>query len=219
MQTYVREEVMQEGLTRNIGAFNRFLEVASFSQGQVVNYSEIARELGVNRLVVANYFDILEDMLLAIKVPVFTQRAKRKVIAHQKFYLFDTGVFKFLRPMGPLDTIQEVDGAGLETLFLQSLRAVNDYYALGYTIYFWRTLSGNEVDFVLYGPHGLHAFEIKRSSKVDTKAFKGLKSFHDDYPEAKLHLVFLGKNKEYYDNITVIPFEEILSDLPNILKS
>lgn len=217
VQTYVREEVLQEGLTRNIGTFTRFLEVASFSQGNVLNFSEIARELSINRAAVTNYFEILEDLLLATRISVFSHRAKRKMIAHQKFYFFDAGVYKILRPMGPLDTPEEADGAVLETLFLQSLSAINDYFDLGYTIYFWRTLSGSEVDFILYGPRGLHAFEIKRSAQVASKSLKGLKEFSEDYPEAKLHFIFLGKHKEYHGNITAIPFVNALKELPNLI--
>lgn len=217
VQTYLREEVLQEGLTRNIGSFTRFLEIASFSQGNILNFSEIGRELGINRLLVANYFEILEDLLLSIRIAPFSTRAKRKMVTHQKFYFFDAGVFRIVRPMGPLDSPQEIDGAALETLFLQSLRAINDYFELGYTIYFWRTSTGTEVDFVVYGPRGLHAFEIKRSAKVNTKALKGLREFGHDYPEAKLHLLFLGKHKEYYENIEAIPFEQALADLPNLI--
>lgn len=218
VQTYVREEVLQEGLTRNIGAFNKFLEVASFSQGNTINFSEIARELSISRLVVANYFTILEDLLLATRINPFTQRAKRKMVAHQKFYFFDVGVYRALRPMGPLDSAAEADGAALETLFFQSVRAVNDYYELGYTIYFWRTSSGAEVDFVLYGPQGLHAFEIKRSATISSKHLKGLKEFKKDYPEAKTYLIYLGNIKEYHGDVEVVPFEEVLSELPNLLK-
>ena len=218
VQTYLREEVLQEGLTRNIGAFTRFLEVASFSQGSVLNFSEIARELSLNRLTVANYFEILEDLLLAVRIPTFTQRAKRKIIAHDKFYFFDTGVYRSLRPRGPLDTPEEIDGAALETLFLQSLQAINDYFNLEYKIYFWRTFSGNEVDFVIYGPRGIHAFEIKRSSHITNKALKGLMSFHEDYPQAHLHLLFLGKQREYHNDIKVIPFEEALRELPQLIS-
>lgn len=217
VQTYVREEVQQEGLTRNIGTFARFLEVASFSQGQVLNVSEIARELSINRLSVANYFDILEDLLLSMRISAFSQRAKRKVIAHQKFYFFDAGIYNILRPMGPLDSQEESQGAALETLFLQSLNALNDYYDLGYKIYFWRTLAGDEVDFIIYGPKGFHAFEIKRSSQVNSKSLKGLKNFGQDYPEASLNLIFLGKQKEYHDNIKAIPFEQALLELPKIM--
>jgi len=92
--TYVKEEVSQEGLTRNISAFTRFLQAASFSQGSVVNMAEMGRELAINRLVIANYFEILEDLLLSIKISPFTFRAKRKVIAHQKFYFFDIVIFR-----------------------------------------------------------------------------------------------------------------------------
>ena len=217
VQTYVREEVLQEGLTRNIGSFSRFLEAASFSQGNILNVSEIARELGLNRLLVSNYFTILDDLLLGKQILPFTYRAKRNMIAHGKFYFFDTGVFRIIRPKGLLDSPEEIDGSALETLFLQSLQAVNDYFNLGYKIYFWRTQSGNEVDFVLYGPKGLCAFEIKRSQKITSNSLKGLKSFLQDYPQGKAYIVYLGKNNEYHDNITAVPFEEALKILPNIL--
>src|SRR4030095_2314718 len=218
VQTYIREEVVQEGLTRNIGSFTRFLEVASFSQGQVINLSEIARELGLNRLMVANYFDILEDVLLSTRITAFAQRAKRKVIAHHKFYFFDVGVYRTLRPMGPLDSQEEAEGAGLETLFLQSLSAVNDYYDLGYKIHFWRTQSGEEIDFIIYGPRGFHAFEIKRSAAITSKSLKGLKTFGHDYPEAHLHILFFGKTKEYYGTVTAMPFEQALRELLQLIK-
>lgn len=218
VQTYVREEVVQEGLLRNVGSFNRFLEVASFSQGNVINFSEIAREVGVHRLVVADYFNILEDLLIACRLEVFTHRAKRKMIAHQKFYFFDAGVYRILRSVGPLDSVEQSDGAVLETLFLQSLRAINDYYGLDYKIYFWRTSAGAEVDFVLYGPHGLHAFEIKRTSTIHRKLFNGLSAFKQDYPEATLHFIYLGKNKEYHEGINVVSFVDALRELPDILS-
>lgn len=217
VQTYVREEVLQEGLTRNVGSFTRFLEIASFSQGNTLNVSEIARELGVSTPTVSNYFDILDDLLIAVRITPFAKRAKRKLVAHQKFFFFDAGVYRALRPTGPLDTPEEIDGAGLETLFLQSLRAINDYYDLGYSIHFWRTHAGAEVDFVLYGPRGLHAFEIKRAAKVQNKSLKGLTEFGKDYPEAKKHLIYLGKHKEYHGDITVIPFVEALKSLPELL--
>lgn len=218
VQTYLREEVMQEGLTRNIGAFSRFLEAASFSQGNILNFSEIARELSINRLTIADYFQILEDLMLATRIDVFTQRAKRKMVAHQKFYFFDTGVYRVLRPAGPLDIKEESDGAALETLFFQSLRAINDYFDFGYKIYFWRTLSGAEVDFVIYGPRGLHAFEIKRTSQITNKMLNGLKSFKDDYPEAKLHVLCMSKHKEYMGDVNIIPFEAALRDLSQIIQ-
>ena len=97
VQTYLREEVMQEGLTRNIGHFSRFLEVASFSQGAIVNISNTAREAQVARPVAENYFSILEDLLLAVRLPVFSRKAKRQLTTHRKFYFFDAGVFRAAR--------------------------------------------------------------------------------------------------------------------------
>lgn len=214
INNYVREEVLQESLVRNSRAFSSFLEAASFSQGQQVNFSEIARELVLNRATVAHYFNILEDLLIGIPLQPFKKRTKRKIISHQKFYFFDEGVYRYLRPQG---TSEETDGPGLETLFFQSVRAINDYFKLKYSIYFWRTQSDIEVDFVLYGPGGIYAFEIKRSSQVTSKSLKGLKAFHEDYPEAKLFLLYLGDHTEYHTPITAIPFEEALRKLPELL--
>jgi predicted AAA+ superfamily ATPase len=219
VQTYLREEVLQEGLTRNLGSFSRFLETASFSQGAVLNISEIAREAGIERMRVTSYFSILEDLLLASRLPVFTKRAKRRITAHPKFYYFDVGVFRSLRPMGPLDSPAEAEGPGLETLCYQELSAINDYYNYGYNLYYWRTGNGVEVDFILYGPKGLLAFEIKRSSRFSTKDLKGLKMFASDYPEAKLYFLYGGSREQYESNVTIMPVEKALKELPEILNT
>jgi predicted AAA+ superfamily ATPase len=217
ISTYLREEVLQEGLTRNIAEFARFLETASFSQGAVLNYSEIAREAALERKTVANYFDILEDLLIGFRLFPFTKRAKRRLIQTPKFYLFDTGVFKTLRPMGPLDSPEEAEGPGLETLFLQHLRAYNDYFRWGYNIYYWRTSNQTEVDFILYGKRGLHAVEIKRKRNLHQTDLAGLRAFSNDYPLAKLYLIYGGENIEYVDNIKIIPIDKMLSKLIEIL--
>jgi uncharacterized protein len=125
LQTYLKEEILQEGLTRNIENFSRFLEIASFSQGGVLNTSEVARESQLGRKTVENYFSILEDLLIGVRVPVFCKHSKRKLISHNKFYYFDAGVFRSLRPRGPLDSESEIDGAALETLFMQEISALN----------------------------------------------------------------------------------------------
>ena len=219
LQTYLKEEVLQEGLTRNIGNFSRFLEVASFSQGEVLNTSEVARESQLERKTVENYFSILEDLLIGIRVPVFNKRSKRKLISHHKFYYFDVGIFRSLRPRGPLDSESEIDGAALETLFLQEIRALNDYYNLGYKIYYWRSTTGLEVDFALYGPKGLFAFEIKRKSSISKKDLRGLQAFSKDYPEAETFLFCSVDKKEYYGDIQVLPIKIALEKLKkNILK-
>ncbi|GJM06333.1 MAG: ATPase [marine bacterium B5-7] len=216
--TYLKEEVLQEGLTRNISLFTRFLETATFSQGEVLNYTAISREIGSNRHTVANFFDILEDLLIAFRLPVFRKRAKRALINSQKFYYFDVGVFRTLRPVGILDTHAEVDGPGLETLFLQEVRAYNDYFDWGYALHYWRTQDQKEVDVVLYGNQGFHAFEIKRKARLDKQDFSGLKCFAEDYPEADLYMLYGGQTRYFEGNIQVIPFEVALKELPEMLK-
>jgi len=216
---YLREEVMQEGLTRNAAAFSRFLEVASFSQGGLLNISEVAKEAGIERKTVEEYFQITEDLLLATRLPVFTKRAKRRMVSHPKFYYFDVGVYRMLRPMGPFDTPEEAEGPALESLVLQELRAINEYFSLGYTFYFWRTQDKLEVDFVLYGPQGLIAIEVKRARKIHPEDLKGLKAFQQDYPMAKLYLLYGGSERLHFEGIEAIPFVEALKTLPHLLSS
>lgn len=216
--TYLREEILQEGLMRNLSQFARFLETASFSQGQVINTTEIGRETGIDRKLVSNYFDILEDLLIGYWLPVFTKRAKRRLIMSPKFYFFDPGVYRTLRPKGPLDAPEEIDGAALETLFLLHLRAINDYYRLGYKLFFWRTSNDVEVDFIVYGERGLFAFEIKRSRHLSRSDFTGLKAFSEDYKIAKCYLFYGGDHEEFHGNIHVIPFSQGLKKLIEIIK-
>jgi predicted AAA+ superfamily ATPase len=217
VKTYLEQEIMQEGLTRNLSSFARFLESASFSQGSVLNISEIARECAIERKTVENYFSILEDLLIAYRIPVFTRRAKRRLTAHTKFYYFDAGVFKTLRPTGPLDMPEEIQGAGLETLFLQEIMALNSYLNLGYKIFFWRTSNNIEVDFILYGEHGIKAFEIKRTAKITSQMLKGLRFFKNDYPMAKTYMIYCGNRRMQQDEIEILPADEIFHKLTEIL--
>ncbi len=215
--TYLREEVLQEGLTRNVALFTRFLETASFSQGEVVNYTAISREIASNRHTVANFFEILEDLLIAYRLPVFNKREKRDLSNTPKFYYFDVGVYRAIRPRGPLDSVSEIDGAALETLFLQEAKAYNDYFDLGYSLYYWRTRDKTEVDVILYGEKGFFAFEVKRKAKLDKKDFKGLRAFAEDYPEAKLYMLYGGSDAYFEGGVQVMPFGEALETLNTIL--
>jgi len=218
VQSYLREEVQQEGLTRNLASFSRFLEAASFSQGSILNVAGVARDCAVERKVVENYFSILEDLLLAHQLPVFTKKAKRRMIGHKKFYYFDVGIFRTLRPMGPLDLSEEAEGPALETLLLQELIAINASLNLGYQIYFWRTSHHLEVDFVLYGEKGIRAFEIKRGGRIRPEMFHGLQAFLEDYPMAKAYFIYGGDRRMREGRIEVLPVTECLRQLAGILS-
>ncbi len=213
---YLKEEIQAEGLVRSLESFSRFLETISFSHGSLLNTTNVARECEVKRKTVENYIEILEDLLLSFKLQVFSKRAQRALSTHPKFYLFDTGVFKALRPTGPLDRAEEIDGAALEGLVAQHLHAWIDYSSEKYDLTFWRTRSGVEVDFIVYGPQGFWAIEVKNSTKIHTADTKPLEAFLIDYPEAKGILLYRGKERLLQKNILCLPVDEFLNSLkPN----
>jgi len=216
--TYLREEVQQEGLVRSLATFSRFLETASFSQGTPLNMAAVARECAVTAKLAESHFVLLEDLLLATRVPVFTRRARRRMTAHPKFYFFDCGVYRALRPRGPLDVDAEIDGPALETLFLANVRAVNDALDLGYQIHYWRTGAGAEVDFVLYGERGLLAFEVKRHARVRDDDVASLAQFRDDYPEARTYFLHGGTERRHHDGTEIIPIGDALVELDALLQ-
>ena len=216
--TYLREEVQQEGFARNLAAFARFLEAASFSQGSVLNIAAVARESAVSPKVAEDYFSILEDLLIGVRLPIFTKRAKRRLVAHPKFYLFDAGVFHTVRPRGPLDAAEEMRGAALETLFLQQLRAVNDYLGLGYALHYWRTATGDKVDFVLYGPRGLVAFEVKMTPRARPDDLRGLRRLREDYPQAKAFFVYTGSRRWHEGGVEIVPAVDAIRSLADLIR-
>ena len=208
---YLREEILQEGLTRNIDGFARFLEAISFSHGTQLNISNVARECSIPRKSVEGYVEILKDLLIADLLPPFTKRAKRILSTRSKFYFYDTGLFRQLRPKGPLDTPAEIDGAALEGLIYQHLYAWRAQSPRKeYNLYFWRTKSGLEVDFVLYGENIFAAIEVKNGAKIRPSDLRPLKEFLKDYPQASAFLVYRGKESFVRDGITIIPASSFL---------
>jgi uncharacterized protein len=210
---YLKEEVQAEGLVRNIGSFARFLEAMSFSHGSILNLSHVARECQVGQKTAEGYLEVLEDLLLGHRLPVFQKRSKRALVHHPKFYYFDTGVFRSLRPTGPLDNPGAVDGAALEGLIFQHLRAWNSYGGEKHTLSYWRTRAGNEVDFVVYGKEGLYAIEVKHSKRIRPEDYSGLIAIGEEYPIAKRYLLYQGSEKFLHEGIRCIPCAQFLSEL------
>ena len=213
---YLREEVYMEGLIRKLGDFSRFLEAISFSHASLLNISNVARECAIGRKTVEGYITILEDLFLGFRLNVFTKRAKRSLVSHPKFYLFDSGVYRTLRPKGPLDKPEEISGQALEGLVAQHLRAWIDYTNEQYQLYFWRSRGGVEVDFIIYGPKGFYAIEVKNSRKINAKDLNPLKNFKKDYPESKRYFLYRGKERLLKDGVLCMPCEKFLLNLyPN----
>lgn len=210
---YLREEVQMEGLVRNVGVFARFLEAISFSHGAVVNLAAVSRECEVERKTVEAYVGILEDLMLAFRVPIFTKRAKRAMSVHPKLFFFDAGVFRSLRPYGPLDRPEEIDGAALEGLIAQHLRAWIGYRTDQHELFFWRTRAGAEVDFIVYGATGLWAIEVKNTARLRPADLRGLAAFHTDYPNSTCLFLYRGKERLKRDGILCLPAEDFLLQL------
>jgi predicted AAA+ superfamily ATPase len=210
---YMQEEVQMESLIRKTDQFSHFLEAVSFSQASPMNYSNIARDCAVSSKTVENYIQILEDLLLSFKVPIFSKKAKRDLSDHPKFYYFDAGVFQSIRPRGPLDNSDSILGQALETLVAQHLRAWIDYSNQDGELYFWRTKAGLEVDFVIYGEIGFYAVEVKKSNTVNPHDLRGLMEFKKDYPESVALLLYGGNERRMINGILCMPLTEFLLGL------
>jgi uncharacterized protein len=213
LQLYLREEVQAEGLVRQIGNFSRFLEIASFSHASLWTTTDISRESSVKRATVDNYLAILEDLLLAFTLPVFTRKAKRKLISHPKFYFFDPGIYRILRPQGILDNSQEIEGLAMEGLVAQHLRYWVQSQEQPHSLSFWRTQTKLEVDFVIYGPRGFWAFEVKRSLHLGPDDVRALTAFQEEYPQASCAFIIPCKRRESYRNFPILPMEDFLKNL------
>jgi predicted AAA+ superfamily ATPase len=212
LQVYIDQEVRLEGLVRNVEDFSRFLEAASFSQASVLNVSNVSSDCGVPRKTVQSYFEILNDLMLAYRLPIFQRKAKREMIKHDKFYFFDPGVFQTIRPRGVLDSDSEINGAAIETLVLTQLHALNELLSLGYQLSYWHTKKHLEVDFILYGKKDLIAIEVKAGSKPKSRDLDGLKEFKIDYPSAKLLFLYGGITKKIGD-IQLLNIEDFFANM------
>lgn len=212
---YLEQEVQAEGLVRNVGQFARFLEAVSFSHASVLSVSTVAHDSAVSRKTVEGFLAILEDFLVSFRVPVFTRRAKRQTASHPKFYLFDAGVFRSLRPSGPLDRPSEIDGSALEGLVAQHLRAWIAYSGTGgeYELFTWRTRTGVEVDFVVYGPQGFWAIEVTSAATIRPADIRALKAFSTDYPECTCLMLYRGKERLRVGDVLCLPVADFLRGL------
>lgn len=212
VQDYLREEVFAEGLTRNIPAFSRFFDAMGYSHGELTNYSNIARDCGVDAKTVREYYQILVDTLLGTMVEPFKKRQHRQVIGKApKFYLFDVGIAGAVTQRRLEEERGESFGKAFEHLLLMELLAYRSYTERDFPIHFWRTKSGLEVDFVLGS--GEVAVEAKGSSRVDSTDLKPLKAFVEEHKPAKALLVCNEKAERLSDKVRILPWRSFLSDL------
>lgn len=208
---YLKEEIFAEALTRNLQAFSKFLEAAAFSNGEQVNYTNIAGDCGVYSSTVQNYFQILEDTLIGRFLPVFQKRPKRRISKAPKFYFFDMGIVNFLLKRGLIEQGSEVFGKAFEHFIYQEILAYSHYARLHYPMAFWRTSSQIEVDFIL-GDHEI-AIEVKGSKLAQNKHLKGLNAFGEEYTVRKSILVSLDASPRLIGDIRILPWQMFLEEL------
>lgn len=209
--SYLRDEIMAEAKIRNINSFSRFLEMAAFSNGEMVNYANIASDCGISAPTVKEYFQILEDTLTGRFLPSFQKKPKRRVILAPKFYFFDIGIANYLLKRGRVETGSESYGKAFEHFIYLELYAHSKYSDLNYPISYWRTASQIEVDFIL-GDHEV-AIEVKSTNLVNLRHIRGLKSFGDEYPVKKLVVVSNDPYPRQIDNVMVLPWKIFLDQL------
>jgi len=212
VQDYLREEVFAEGLTRNIPAFSRFFDAFGYSHGEMTNYCNIARECGVDSKTVKEYYQILVDTLLAVRVEPFKKRQSRQVITKAaKYYMFDVGVAGYLTKRHLVEQKGAEFGKAFEHFLLMEMVACRSYSGKDFVINFWRTKSGLEVDFVL--GTGEIAIEIKGAGRIDKKDMTGLDAFTQAYSPKRSIIICNEREKRLHGKIEILPWEIFLQQL------
>ncbi len=216
VQLYMQQEIVAETLIRNVGNFARFLEVAARQNGQTVNPTSIARDVGVARATVVSHFEILNDTLLGTWLPTWKKKESNKQLQQSKFYFFDCGVVRAISSrIAEAPSDQEI-GVLLETYLHNEIRAFLEYSNLRYPLRYWRTYDGAEVDFVIETPERVVAIEVKSSNAWQQKFNRGLRRFvRESRDPTKIHSmgVYRGSKAEWWDDINVLPVAEFLTRL------
>ncbi len=209
--SYLRDEIMAEAKIRNMVSFSQFLEAAAFSNGEIVNYTNIAAECGVSAPTVREYFQILEDTLTGRFLPSYQKKPKRRVIRAPKFYYFDIGIANYLLKRKSVVPGSETFGNAFEHFIYHEIYTYSSYSGLHFPISYWRTASQIEIDFVL-GDHQV-AIEVKATQQANPRHLKGLRSFAEEYKVKKLILISNDPLPRQIGDVLVLPWKVFLEKL------
>lgn len=210
---YLQQEIEAEALTRNLNSFSRFLEAAALTNGEMVNYNNIATDCGISANTVKGYFEILQDTMVGYLLPAFGKAQKRRIIKSPKFYFFDVGIVNYLCNRRKMEPGSVDFGHALEHLIFQEMMAYLSYAHQRKGLSYWRTTSGYEVDLV-YGDAEV-AIEIKSTKEVQPRHLKGLKAFCDEHPAARAIIVSLDVACRTMNQVEVWPVTQFLKALWN----
>lgn len=212
VETYLKEEIQQEALVRNLGNFLRFLLLAGEENGNIINYSNIARETGTSYNTVKEYFQLLEDTLIGFLLLPYHRAVRKRLIKHPKFYFFDTGVCRALtkKISLPLERKTTEFGRAFEHFIIAEIMRLAAYKELDYTFSFYHSSNHVEVDLIIETPaKKTYAIEIKATDRPDKSDCRGLKSFAEVCPGAALYLVSLAPRERAVNTVKIIPWQEI----------
>ncbi|MBI1870600.1 MAG: ATP-binding protein [Chlamydiae bacterium] len=210
VQTFLKEEILVEGLIRKLPPFSRFLKAAALSTGQPLNLTQIASDCQVPASTVREHYSILEDTLVGFFLEPWTRSQKRKAAQTAKFYFFDPGVTHTLTGTKTLDRNSNLYGASFEQFIGMELRAYLSYRRIKEPLSFWRSLHGYEVDFVV-GDHT--AIEVKDTQRVSQYDMKGLKALKEEAVFKEYYLISQDPIEMKKDGVTVIYWENFLKKL------
>ena len=213
VDVYLKEEIKAEALVRNLGTFQRFLEVAALSDGEILNYNNVASDCGVSATTVKEYFSILEDSLIGYFIPSYRHEKKRRLVQASRFYYFDVGIANHLLHRKDLQRGTVEYGHAFEHIVIQELKAYIGYTHNEQELSYWRTYSGIEVDAII-GDAKI-AIEIKSSEEVLPKHLKGLKAFGEEHPACRLMIVSLDPINRRIGGIEAVYIYDFLRELWN----
>ena len=209
--TYLREEIQAEGLTRSIGNFGRFLDVAGLTNGEQVNFASVASDVGLPPSTVRQHYQILEDTLIGYQLPAYQGTHRRKPVATAKFYFFDVGVANALRRTGIIEPGSDAYGRALKHLIFLELRAFLDYHRLDNPLTYWRSRSRFEVDFVV---GDRVAIEVKGKPRITARDYKGLRALAEEVAlDRRLVVCREPRRRRDDEGVEIVPVEAFLRDL------
>jgi predicted AAA+ superfamily ATPase len=216
VDTYIKEEIIAEALVRNIGHFYKFLPLAAEANGTIINFSNIAHDIGVSHNTVREYFQILEDTLIGFFLPAYARSSRKKLLRHPKFYFFDNGIHRALSGRAAVELRPETAEYGrvFEHFFILEIKRLATYLEKEWTFSFFRTLNNAEVDLIIETPEGeVIAIEVKASQSPANKSLRGLLSFKEVCDKAKLICACQTPRPYTNGEIEILPWQNVYAEI------
>lgn len=215
VQSYLREEIQLESIVRNLPSFRRFLYVIAHENGNILNFSNISREIGIDSKTVQNYFQILEDTLIGFYLPAWHKSVRKQQLLHPKFYLFDTGVHHALieKISQPIVSKTSEFGKAFEHFWISEYMRLHLYWEKDYRFYYLATHS-MEVDLVIEKPNNsILLIEFKATHQVSKTAIRSLINLYKELPSSKAIVVCLEPRKRVIEGVILCPWQEAIAEI------